>query len=139
MPVVRAGYTLRLPKKDSISLVPISLSSTPYTLSPILRYDTKEAGLYALSGENQERFFVANPDPLEGDLRKITSDALKQFIPAVEILSSEGSDFQANLALVSGTKESTDSSTSPLWRYLIYILLVSVGLEMLLAWRFGRS
>lgn len=135
------NYTLRLPKKDSISLVASVLSSTSY----VLRYDTKDAGLYTLTpgpyeqGLDSERFFAVNPDPVEGDLRKITPEELKQLIPSLEILPVEGLDFRDNMTLAIEDKESPDSSTNPLWKYLLYILLVSVALEMLLAWRFGRS
>jgi len=127
------NYTLRLPKKDSISLSPSALSSTSYAI----RYDTKDAGLYTLLGGSQERFFTVNPDPVEGDLRKMNSDELKQFIPSVEIILSEDALKDITSAGFMADK-ATSESTSPIWKYLIYILLVSVGLEMLLAWRFGR-
>ncbi|MBI5779677.1 MAG: BatA domain-containing protein [Planctomycetes bacterium] len=134
-----ANYTLRLSKNDSISLAPSALSST----SSVIRYDTRDAGLYTLSGGSQGFFFAVNPNPVEGDLRKITLEELKAFIPSVEIFPAEGLDFRDNGVYPVGTiglplKDSSDLSTSQLWKYLLYILLVSVGLEMLLAWRFGR-
>jgi len=140
------NYTLRLPKKDSVSMASSTISQTVYAL----RYDTKDAGLYTLLGEKEERFFAVNPDPVEGDLRRITSEELKAFIPSVEIFPAEGLDFpdgvgtgRDNGVYPVGTiglplKDSPDLSTSQIWKYLLYILLVSVGLEMLLAWRFGR-
>ncbi|MEW6027205.1 MAG: BatA domain-containing protein [Planctomycetota bacterium] len=132
-PVERGGaqssHTLRLPKKESISL---SLTGST------LRYDTKEAGLYTLSGGKEERFFAVNPDPAEGDLRKITEGELQALVPSLEIFPADGLDFTGNVAIGLPLKDSNDLSTTTLWKYLLYILLVSVGLEMLLAWRFGR-
>ncbi|MEK7310284.1 MAG: BatA domain-containing protein, partial [Planctomycetota bacterium] len=114
------NYTLRLPKKESISLAPSALISTSYAI----RYDTKEAGLYTLSGGSQERFFAVNPDPVEGDLRRITPEELKNLIPALEVISLEDALIGITSAGFMADK-GPNNSTSPIWKYLLYILLVS--------------
>jgi hypothetical protein len=79
----------------------------------------------------------------------MSNEELKNLIPAqglnntklglggIEIISSGDALKDINSAGFMADKTANES-TSPIWKHLIYILLVSVGLEMLLAWRFGR-
>ncbi|MFH1230110.1 MAG: hypothetical protein V1709_01295, partial [Planctomycetota bacterium] len=160
------NYTLKLPKKGTIPLLPTSiikhLSRTEPRDGPkdmlsldnnnelisdsqiSLFYDnTDDAGLYTLSSNNKESemdntyYFAVNPDPREGDLRRISSEELKQFIPSIQFDSIDENKTTQPI-IMGGVDNSQNISISHFWKYLLYILLVSIVLEMFLAWQFGR-
>jgi hypothetical protein len=153
------NYTLKLPKKGTVSLSPTSIEHRPKDkLSSdnnndliadsqfhLLYDNTDDAGLYTLSSDSKKSsgmdntyYFAVNPDPREGDLRRTNPEELKQLIPSLQFDSID-----ENKTMPTAASDDIDSSvgqirTSPFWKYLLYILFASIILEMLLAWRFGR-
>ncbi|MFH0888634.1 MAG: BatA domain-containing protein [Planctomycetota bacterium] len=164
------NYSLKLPKKGTISLLPTSMKkddSNSYSnslsvgkkdddINPDekiqdndesrqfrLFYDnTEDAGLYTLSGDNKEfdsdniHYFAVNPDSREGDLRCISLEELKQFIPTIQFDSIDGN--KTMFPAADDTANLQDIPISHFWKYLLYSLIASVVLEMFLAWQFGR-
>lgn len=115
-----------------------------------LFYDnTEDAGLYTLFGDNKEsdldsiHYFAVNPDSREGDLRRISSEELKQFIPFIQFEPAPArrgwvDENKIMFPTADDTANLQDISINHFWEYLLYILIASIVLEMFLAWRFGR-
>ncbi|MDI6788493.1 MAG: hypothetical protein QME51_08995, partial [Planctomycetota bacterium] len=143
------NYTLRLPKKDSVSLEPSLISDSPQKENDnnqqrkqyrLTYAHTSEAGLYTLSSGKDETYFAVNVSPQEGDIRRIKDDELKNLIPFIQIQSLSDPDFiGADLSdSIQGDAPRIDLSSNPLWKYLLYLFLILILTEALLAWRFGR-
>jgi len=151
-----ANYALKLPKGGSVSLTPMQArfegksSESGAETKPgnnqvdeiadkqyrLLYENTGDTGLYSLTSREENKYFAVNPNSREGDLRRITAEELKQIMPDAQISFGAG-DNGIDMAR-ENTSASNKNNTSRLWQYLLYILLVFVVLEMLLAWRFGR-
>ena len=117
--------------------------------------NTDDAGLYTLSSDSKEpsettpliplwkggegvvHYFAVNPDPREGDLRRIGAEELRQFIPSIQFDSVDENKTTQPI-IMGGVDNLQNISISHFWKYLLYLLLVFIVLEMFLAWRFGR-
>ena len=127
---MRRSVTLTLP--DSLGGAPLRLAPDPEEM--VFRYDrTTVRGVYRLSlktpeGEEFERPYAFNLDSTEGDLRRAEIRKLAAAFPGVR-LERAGDD---------SLFDTGDSDRTEFWRTLMYVLIVCVVLETLLAWRFGH-
>ncbi len=82
-------------------------------------------------GRTEQRLFARNPPVEEGFLQKFTNAGFVANFPA---------DAAARVTIVEddGTSAAALGGQGELWRILGLAMLVSLLLESLLAWRFGR-
>jgi hypothetical protein len=138
---------LRLPRKGTVSLqsrTRINKQSSASDETSERRFvsyeNTDEVGLYTVSSKDKRLYFAVNPEPKEGNLRQITKEEIQQFIPAVQYdtITKDDVILGSELLKTERIDKMDKFSISHFWRYLLYILLVSLVLEMIFAWRFGR-
>jgi hypothetical protein len=122
---------------------PAELGGAPVQLASIRDEATKQlfyryerttlAGEYAIrlktpQGEDFQRLYAVNVDPLEGDLARADLDRLREAVPGARL--ERGGD-EAALA-------GDESDRSEFWRTLVVALIAVAAVETLLAWRFGH-
>ena len=105
-------------------------------LLPLWNKPLDEIGPYFLevdfsaTGRSMGEYFTANLDPSEGNLRRLDADSLDTLFPdcGLRVVESTVSEREADGDL---------PSKGEIWKPLMIALLVLVGLELLLSWKFG--
>ncbi|MEK7269613.1 MAG: BatA domain-containing protein [Planctomycetota bacterium] len=98
--------------------------------------DTENPGVYTVVLKEHERgetfqHFTVNPEPDEGDLRRIPHSELERRLPAVK-----GIQWVRD---VDDLFRASAPEASEIWRTLMHLFLLLLAIEALLAWRFGRG
>jgi len=103
---------------------------------PLEHYPLERAGSYwidvdsSVSGQRLHESFSANVDSLEGDLEKVNAFELERIFPGVNLEWVDD-------AIVEHESDHPSSGGGEIWKSLLWILLVLVGLELILSWKFG--
>jgi hypothetical protein len=86
---------------------------------------------FSLSGRNLREYYSVNVDPLEGNLRRLDLQDLEDLFP--------GSELRVMDSAVADQEESAaDAGKGEIWQSLLILLLLLVGLELVLSWKFGN-
>ncbi|MBI4712300.1 MAG: BatA domain-containing protein [Planctomycetes bacterium] len=135
------AQTITLPAGEAGNFLMATPKSGTVALQAPNYKDTADVGLYTLERLTADRmtkeklsYFGVNPEPAEGDLRRIAPDELRK------ILNRPFELVNANAGLTDDALASGGQipPLSHLWKYLIYLVLISLVLELVLAQRFGR-
>jgi hypothetical protein len=126
---------LRVPGEQ----IPRDLHAEPVEDSKKLAFrfpETGRAGVYALllrtqAGDAFEEHVAVNVDPTEGDLRRVDPVRIRPAFEGTNVDFVRPEDGEALLAL-------TDGEQSELWRTCLYLLVLFLLLEQVLAWRAAR-
>ena len=82
-------------------------------------------------GTPEDVLFAVNIDPGEGDLAPMPRAVLADRLSGADVLVTSGR------AIGGGLADDDDGGSAELWRAALVVLLVVLGVEQALAWRFG--
>ncbi|MHC4943546.1 MAG: BatA domain-containing protein [Planctomycetota bacterium] len=86
---------------------------------------------FSLTGDRVKECYTANVDPLEGNLKRFDEAQLVSLFPDADLRVVDS-------ALLDEKGYDEDAGKGEFWKPLLILLLILVGLELMLSWKFGN-